>query len=432
VLLAGVAIRLLWLVAVHGSVDAVIGVGEATRVALSVARGHGLADPFFAGQGPSAHLMPLYPLVVGGLIRCFGSSSGGMLVLLAFALAQWAATLLVARRLFAVLGLSPMVLRRATLLLCLLPVHAPQEAIDFRYWEGGVSALLAMLSLWWIVTLDRAGVPGWTTLAAAAMLAALTFFVAPPVGLAVCLGWGCWALRRLPPRRVAGFAVAGCCAVLLFVAPWAWRNERVLGSAITTRSNFGLELAIANHPAAVSGRRPAETFAERLLAVHPFASPTARVALRAEGEVAYSRRLGADTRRWIAAHPLDFARLYLRHLGQFFFPRPWQYYFSGWEALRVERAVIVSLVQALGLIGLAVLLVRRRRGAGYVALYVAAIALPFAAFQPTMRYSYLLWTLLAFAAASLGAGGRMRQIGQPPHLAPPAHHRVEDQPAEQA
>jgi hypothetical protein len=209
-------------------------------------------------------------------------------------------------------------------------------------------------------------------------------------------------------KKAAQFGGLCASALALLVVPWAVRNAAVLGEPVPLRSNFGLELAIANHPVAVPGNRPAETFAERMLAIHPFLSPAARVELaRDGGEIAYSRRLAAETRMWIAAHPLDFARLTARHLRQFFFPSPWQFYFTGEEDWRKSRAILLSLVSLLGLLGLAVAILRRRRGYGWLALYIAGAALPYAIVQPVPRYSYLVYGMLAFLAVeALLRGGR--------------------------
>src|SRR5438477_464003 len=45
---------------------------ETNRAAVSVARSGQLGDIFFRGSGPSAHLAPLHPLMLGAIYRCFG------------------------------------------------------------------------------------------------------------------------------------------------------------------------------------------------------------------------------------------------------------------------------------------------------------------------------------------------------------------------
>lgn len=398
----GLALRLVWMVAVN-AVTAPIDVGEATHAALAFARTGQIADAFFPGQGPTAHLLPTMVVLAGGMLRLFGAQAN--LVLAAWALAQSFASFLLLRALFARIGTDRAALRGGLAILCLLPVLAPQETCDFRFWEGALGLCLAaanLLLLERLERLDRESTPRWRALLAAAALAAFTFFVSPPAGVAVALCWAVYALRRLPPRRTLAFAAAGATALALLIAPWMLRNERALGQPIALRSNFGLETAVANHPAALSGAPRAEVFRARMLAIHPFDNPPAIAALRsAGGEIAYSAKLGRETRAWIAAHPGDFLRLSLRHYRQFYVPDAWQLRFTNWPHLIQPRAIVMQLVGILGLAGLAWGLVRRRPFYRYLALYVATAGLPYALVQPIPRYSYLVYGLLAYCAAQL-------------------------------
>lgn len=398
VLVAGVALRLAWLGLTHGLTD-FAGLGEATREALSVAHGRGFADPYFAGQGPSAHLLPVMPAIAGGMLALFGPGSvAGNLALLAWSLAQTLCAWLLLRRLFARTGASAVVQRWGLALLCLLPVFAPHETVDFRWWEGAASVCLMCLNLLLLLGLETRDRLAMREIAAVAGLGALTFFVSPPVGIAVGACWAVFALRKLALRQAVLLATAAAGALALLIAPWAIRNDHALGTPVLLRSNFGLELALANHPAAISPAAPAPAFAERLLAIHPYHSPAARAAVRAEGEVAYAKALSSETRDWIASHPAAFAQLYLRHLGEFFCPRPWQMYFTSTEALPELRALVISAVNLIGLLGLALGLRARRRGYWAIALCIAVIALPYGLVQPIPRYTWLVSGLLAFLA----------------------------------
>lgn len=405
VLLAGLTLRLGWLGLTHGLTD-FAGLGEATREALSVARGNGFADPYFDGQGPSAHLLPVMPAIAGGMLALFGAGSvAGNLALLGWSLAQTLCAWLLLHRLFATCGASPAVLRRGMILLCLVPVFASHETVDFRWWEGAASVCLLCLNLLLLLDLEARRPVTPRRIAAIAGLSAVTFFVSPPVGLAAGACWAVFALRNLPLRQAMLLATAAAGALALLIAPWAIRNQQAIGAPILLRSNFGLELALANHPAAIAPASPGKTFAERLLAIHPYHSPAARAAVRTEGEIAYAARLGRETRGWIADHPAAFAQLYLRHLGEFFFPRSWQMYFTDTEDLPGIRALVVSIVNLLGLIGLALGLRARRRGYWAIALCVAVIALPYGLVQPIPRYTWLVYGLLAFPAVEAIARG---------------------------
>ncbi|MBO9624682.1 MAG: hypothetical protein J7500_18395 [Sphingomonas sp.] len=421
VLLGGLALRLIWLVRAMGPIDGFYGSAEATQVALAVARGDGIADAYYQGYGPTAHLLPASPAIAGFWMWLFGpGTSAANIALLGWCLAQVVAAWLLLRALFRALDADPRVTRWGMALLCLAPAFAPQEAIDFRYWEGASALALAALNLLLIVRHDAGRPFGWRALGSAAALWALTFFICPPAGLATAACWAVFALRRLPPSRRLAFGAASALAAALLLAPWALRNQRVLGAPVLLRSNFGLEFAIANHPAAISGHRPEYVFASRLAAIHPYgkASPGQAALRAAGGEVAYSRALGAETWRWAAANPWDFARLSLRHLREFFFPRPWQMYFTGWEGMRAARAYTIALVNLLGLIGLAIGLWQRRRGYWVLAVYLAVLALPYALLQPMSRYIYLAYGVLAFLAIeAVLAGLRYAEVAKGPGIA---------------
>jgi hypothetical protein len=296
------------------------------------------------------------------------------------------------------------VTRAGLALLCLLTPFAVQETVDFRYWEGAAALALAAANLILIARLDHYGdghaEPAPTRLPLIAMLFAGTFFISPPVGVGVGACWAVVALRRLSLGRCIQLALLTATTLAVVIGPWALRNERVLGAPVLLRSDLGLELAIANHPDAASSKAPDAVLAERLRQIHPTqasATPPFRVA--PGGEVEYSRRLGDQARSWIATNPAAFARLSLRHMGEYYFPRPWQMAFSGWGGMASERAFVVSLVNLLGLAGIAVGVARRRRGYWMLALYAASVGLCYACFEPTMRYIYLVYGMLAFPAA---------------------------------
>ena len=422
-LVGAVMLRLIWLTQVHDSPFAFVGAGEATRAALAVARHGTFADAYYQGYGPTAHLMPTMPVIAGGLMRLFGPGApAANFALLVWSLAQTLCAYLLLRRLFIRLGSDRATIRIGMLLLCLLPIFAPQETVDFRYWEGAAALCFVCLNLLLLIGVEERGGVTTRELAIIAALSAVTFFVSPGAGLAVDACWAVFAIRRLSFTRAAQLAVASTVALAVLLVPWAMRNAQAVGSPILLRSNFGIEFAIGNHPAALSPADPARVFADRLLQIHPYHSPAARAALHAAGgEVAYSRALGVQTFRWVAAHPGSFALLSLRHLSEFFVPRPWQMYFTGWEGLRSARALTIGLITLLGLIGLAAGLFARRRGYGTLALYIGLAALPYALVQPVPRYSYLVYGLLLFLAVELIVRAlRLRRPGRAPPDRPAA------------
>lgn len=377
-----------------------LDLGEASAAAGALAHSGTLADAFAPGSGPTAHLMPVTVTIAAAVQSAFGDS--GALLLSLWTLALLALTWLLARALFAQAGWRPAALVGGLALLCLLPGHIVQEAADFRVWEGGLAALLALANLWLIVMLDRREAIHAQPLLLAAALSAVTFFVSPTTGLAVDACWAWLALRRLPLRQVLAFGSIAATALAVLLAPWVLRNVQVMGSPVLLRDNFGLEIAMANYPGALDPADPrAETLA-RAKAIHPYRNPEALARLRAAGgEVAYSKQLGRETGAWIVANPLAFARLALRHYRQFYVPDRWQGALTNWGAFPTLRIEMIRLVSAFGLLGLAIGLIRRRRFYGMFALYLALAGLPYAMVLPIPRYSYVIWPLLAFLAARL-------------------------------
>jgi len=421
-LVVGIAFRLIWLLHVRGPIDAPTGSAEASRVALAIADGRGIADAFYKGYGPTAHLLPVSPAIAGLILWCFGpATAAANLALLAWCVAQVAIAYFLLYRLFQALGTDPVVTRWGLALLCLIVPFVPQETVDFRYWEGGTALCLGAASLMLIVRYDRDGEPTLRGTIVAALLFAVTFFISPPVGMATGLCWALLAISQFSIRRCLQLASFAVIALVLIVTPWAIRNERALGAPIALRSDLGLELALANHPAALSDKKPELVFQDRLAAIHPFeraAKP--RFIVKPGGEVAYSKRLEEQTWRWIEANPTGFAILSIRHLSEFYFPRPWQMFFSGWGGMRTQRAVVISIVDLLGLLGLAFGLFRRRPGYWILATYVGAVGLQYAFFQPTARYTYLVYGPLAFLAVeavkavAAAMSERVRVLSQAP------------------
>lgn len=399
-LLIAVLFRLLWLWQA-GALWQTQDFREASNAAIAYARTGTIADAFAPGQGPTAHMLPTMIFVAGSIHRIFGVESVmANLVLVGWALIQMLVGFLLWRAIFVELKQDRAPLYAGLLVLAILPVCMPQEVGNFRYWEGGLAALLAGANLLCLLRIERASAWGWRTLGGIALLSAVTFFVSPSAGLAVDLCWGIFALRRFPLRRAAGFAMLSALALALLIAPWAIRNDRQLGHRILLRDDFGLEIALANYDGALSDDMPLATFQKRLIALHPSLHGPGLVAMRAAGgEYDYSAQLLSETRQWIALHPLDFVRLCLRHYRQFYFPDLWEFGATRWNSPEAMPGYQAQIVAIFGTIGLIWSLLRRRRGYGWIALYYFAAGIVYAVVQPVPRYSYIIFGLQVFLAA---------------------------------
>lgn len=399
-LLAGAVVRVLW---VRHHFRATIG-GEAGHVAVAFARTGVVADAFYPGEGPTTHLSPVAPVIQGLVLRLLGietRQSAWALSFLAIACCLGAALLLY--RAFGVMG-APRGSRLAALAAAaLLPINRFTETDEFRFWEGGMAALLSAAILWLTVEADRAHAVGWRVLAGLSLLIALLFFVNPPLGVAGYANLGLLLLRRVPRRRWPATMLSAALILAAVLTPWTVRNYAYFGRFIPLRGNAGLELALANHPAAVSGLHQRAVFRAREAEIHPDGEPAVMAKMRAAGgEVPYAERLGRETVAWIRQHPGDFARLTLRHAGQFFFPPPWLWRVYGAGEPAVQTKWLITTVTAvLGLLGVAASLFWWRGRMAYAAAIVLVPALPYMVVQPVLRYRYLIFFPLLYLSAEL-------------------------------
>lgn len=410
----GIVGRLAWIV-MRGSA---LGGGEAQNVAIAFARGHGLADAYFPGSGPTAHLLPTTPFLAGlvyGWLGVLTPAAEAVLQVVAFVEIGIAWLLLL--RVMGLLGV-PLVARLSALAaLSLIPVFVGNETLDFRYWEGGLAVMLGAAGLNHIIDLARSGTPASSrSVIIAGALFAVTFMVTPPVGLGIGLGYFLLFVRPFSWRRVLLAGVSVAVALTVVLGPWVLRNERVFGAFVPLRSNAPLELSIANNEPMLT-MSPEDAFHRQAWLVHPSARGRGAERYVAMGEIAYMQAVKDETNAWIARHPAAFAGLCLRHLRQMFFPDAWQFNIGSGKLIR-ERAWFYTIVSLLGLIGLGWRLVRGDRGWGYVALAVAAVAVIYAPFQPMSRYLYLNYAILLFCAADfvvrlVGAGRRTAVGGAP-------------------
>jgi hypothetical protein len=398
----GAAYRIAWLVAYNTTS---IAQGEMPNVAMTFARTGVLADAYRAGQGPTAHVLPIPPIFAGLVYRAFGIRSvlseavlaGGALIL---ALASF----VLLYRCFSEMGSSRTGRLLGLAIVCLVPLSFYDEVVAFKIWEGQLAVVTGLAVLYALLRLDGRARIGLRAIVAMSLALAFLFFVHPPLGVAAYVCALLCLIDRVPAARwPAGVAIAAV-ALVVVLAPWTLRNLAVFGEFIPLRSDFGLELALANHPAAAAGVPDDLTvFRDRLAEIHPFASDAAYDAMRrAGGEVAYSRLLAGQAASWIAAHPRDFALLCAKHLAAYFFAPEWLWRVYT-DAARASplRLSLDRALHALGLLGAIVALIRAPRRYRCAVIMLIVPALIYMTMQPILRYRYLMFGLIAFFAADL-------------------------------
>ncbi len=380
--------------------QAASGLGEADRVAIALARGRGFADAYRIGQGPTAHVLPLSPSIAALIYSLTGVHTPAS----RFLIATWSIGLcltsyILLNRSFARMGLSQAARAGALIYLCLVPVYLGQEAQVLGVWDGGLTVVITAL-----VLAQLTDMRSFRTTSAPPRLAAtdsLLFFTNPLFGVAAFMATVAAAWRKWTFRMAVAFGALALVCVACLIGPWMIRNAHVLRSPVVTRSNAGLELALATNPRMLTSTPHDIAFTERLKQIHPSVSEQAYEEVRRVGEVAYSERMGEQAWAWIRAHPRDEARLIILHLRNTFAPEPWMFRVWSTPTAAAMRSVLASVAGLLGLVGLLLGLARSPRAWTPLALLVLVPALLLAPFQPISRYIYSFYAMLAFSAASL-------------------------------
>lgn len=378
--------------------------GELPNVAIAFATKGELAGAFRPEQGPTAHVLPIPALYAGLVYRALGvRSRPAELLLVIGATGCVLATFALLYRCFGLVGMPRAARLVALAGLCLFPVNLELETVQFRIWDTALGLLAAFACLYLLLVLERAPRLGTFQISVMAIAAALTFFINPALGLAIYLCSLLVLVERLPVSRWPGAIAIATMALLVVLGPWALRNQAVMGEAIPLRSNFGLELALGNHPAALAGSDQRQVFRNRLVEIHPYASAAAFARMQqAGGEVAYAKMLGRQAKDWIAENPIGFLKLSARHLCQYFFPPQWQWnIYMGREGFGRSETVIISVLAAAGLIGAAVAAVLSWRRYRFAIIVMLIPVLPYAIVQPVLRYRYIVFALTLFFAADL-------------------------------
>ena len=267
----------------------------------------------------------------------------------------------------------------------LIPRQGMDEIIGWGVTAHSALALgllmVAFLHRW---TAERSSVAGSLLLGLGCGAA---FHVMPPLLLVVVgsLIFEVWWKRDRRKWLLAAWVVVGA---ILACIPWTWRNYTALHELIFIRSNFGLELRIANQDGADADGDV--TYYTRPWTVrHPAADLEEARLVRDLGEAEYMRRAKNEALEWIRTHPGQFLRLTLMRFVHFWcgpLRLPWV-------------AALTSMVTVLALLGL------RRILPALTAPNRAALLIPLATF-PLVYYivSYqahyptpLAWLLLLLA-----------------------------------
>ena len=373
---------------------------EMGRVARAVASGRGYADPFHGTTGPTAWVTPLYPLLMAAVFKVFGiytAASAWVVLAINCVLNALLVPLIWAtgERVFA----QP-VARWSAWIWALYPA-AMQFAVKW-FWEMSLTAALFQAAL--LLALIMRGVgsrpgdgPTWKRWLLFGLLwgalalsnpGVLPFLPACGVWILATKGREWW--RDFPKAFAAGLVF------LALVAPWAYRNWVTLHAELPMRSNFGAELYMANGPGATGIIMEDEHPNVDLKQYHLYVEM---------GEVAYARWRGQLAGAMIRKDVPRFLRLCLTRVYFFWSGVPNA---SDKPFNNLGRGINFAGASCAGLLGLALLLKRRRPAAGLLATAFLLIPLAYYIVSAAARFRHPLEPLIDLLAVYLFQQAELR------------------------
>jgi hypothetical protein len=375
---------------------------ESHYVALSLATTGRFADPFRYPSGPTAHVGMLTPLPSALVYWLFGGDSRYA----EFILYCWGAFLVCLSiwfcwRLAVVLDAPRAARIAAVAVAALAPLQFRLEMSENRNWEINLATVLL---IWILLKLAESDVNVLTrrSLVLIGASTGFLFILNPASGSAAILSAALFHKARVPSRQwwiapvfmaLVGGSLSGF---------WAERNMRELGAPILLRDNLGLELALSNYTGAAHPADPSAAYWARFKQIHPMSMAAGELDAKG-GEVAYYHALGQQVRDWIAGHPWEFLNLCRGRLIEFFLPPRWLWSIF-WDAPAPLIGLRQLVIWAAALGGLATLFVMapRQRSYAYILVAILSCSLPYLLVQPTLRYRYMISTLLIFCALDGG------------------------------
>ena len=380
-----------------------IGRPEPVRVALSLARNGTFSDPYTIPTGPTAHVAPLYPLMIAPIYRALGDTETADRVRMGMSILVGAAEYALLPCVSASLGMGALAGAAAGFAGAAVPLHYWVDSIG--EFETAWAAIFLELTTIWFARWLRAARFSARGGAAAGLWAGAGMLVSPSL-LPVLGGFGALAIAAGHAGRKAGALRAGAACVLAAVAvvsPWTIRNRHVMGGWVPIRDNLGIELATSN----CDGARPdieSSRLVEAIQPRHPGWTAEGAAVLKRKGELAFEREAKSEAVAWIRTHPIEFARLTASRIRNFWFPAslPWPNSLGIWA---------ISAAAAFGLFGL---WRGNRFAAGVLAIPLVTYPPIFYVIKNGLRYQHpIAWVLLLLAAwlAVRGRPGAARTDG---------------------
>ena len=273
---------------------------EVGNIAHSIATGHGFGSPFRVDTGPTAWMTPLFPMLLAGIFRVFGSYTfQAWLAVVLFNIFCCAAACVPIYFVGNKIG-GPALGAGAAWLWAIFPnaILLPVESM----WDASLSALLAVTILWATLVLeDSPRFRNWCTygfLWGVALMTNATLGALLPFLLA-------WLVYRAHKADQKWTARAATAMVLVFLCcvPWTIRNYSVFHAFVPLRSVLGLQLWLGNND------HTQDIFRGDL---HPIYNADEREHYIALGEITYMEEKKDAAIDYMIEHPSREAHLIFR------------------------------------------------------------------------------------------------------------------------
>ncbi len=384
---------------------------ETGRIARSIAEGRGFSSPLSVESGPTAWLTPIYPYLLAGVFKIFGT----------YTFLSWliAATL---NMLFSALTCYPIFyvgkrlggLGVGFLSAWLWVFFPPAFYIPAEWvWDTSLSALMAALILWATLAIPESQrARNWIGYGLlwgmGLMINAAILSLAPFLFL-----WMALKLRRQGRRWIQLPALATL-AMCLVCVPWTVRNYVVFQKLIPLRSNFGLELWLGNND------QVPDTWAGFL---HPNDYEPERIKYVRMGEIAYMKEKQHEAFQFMLAHPTDELRFFWRRFADNWIGT-WDPLQDIWHTLAIRGKLIIGSYVFLAMFGLVGILLLSRTKNPYtfpIAMFPLIFPIIYYVTHSSVRYrhpidpamivltAYALAYPFTFRAIARRALGRLTQ-----------------------
>jgi Dolichyl-phosphate-mannose-protein mannosyltransferase len=274
---------------------------EVGNVASALANGQGFCCLFRQPTGPTAWLTPIYPLLIAGVFKLFGTFTFG-----SFVASVSLNSLFSALACFPLYHASERIAGRSVAVLAAWLWLFSPVAIILPYawiWDSSLSALLAAAILWATVRLpDR---PGLLAFVLYGLLWGISLLINPALGalLPFLLAWIFFHVKAGNSHRLR-LVLLSVLATVLLCLPWTLRNYIQFHRFVPLRSNFAYEFWSGNN----------EIFDPNSREVHRITRYEQTHLYARLGETAFLAEKWQSAKQFVRAHPALYVQLCARRI----------------------------------------------------------------------------------------------------------------------